>query len=253
MRHIRNIAKTFDATYQTTFSNLLVSGCSFTYNNSDQHACSWPYYLKDLCGFKEVYDCSQSGAGQNHILYSIVNEIETTDDITPENTFVIIEWSGFTRVDVIADSEITKDIHFMSNYKYNKRFATLSISEDEPGEKTDIGSLNKMYRKLVDPDAQIYQGCLNICLMKNYLESKGFNYVFTSMMDPRPELQRVKNILVQETEKLLSNLEFLHEFSVSTHRVESCGHPTPDCYLDWTRSHLIPYLENVYPAFFQKI
>jgi hypothetical protein len=106
----RKLAKQFTTTYSTEFKNLLVSGCSYTFNNSENHICSWPYYLRDLAGFNEVYDCSQSGAGSNHIFNSIINEIETNININIQDTLVIIMWSGLTRTDVIAEQDITAEL-----------------------------------------------------------------------------------------------------------------------------------------------
>jgi hypothetical protein len=249
MRHIRNIAKPFDATYRTTFSNLLVSGCSFTFNNSNQHACSWPYYLRDLCGFREVYDCSQSGAGSNHIFNSIVNEIESNASINNQNTIVIIAWSGLTRTDVIASHDITKSWHFMSNYRFDENYSTLSIFNSVDG-NSQLEKLCKLYKTIVDADAQILESAIKIIALKNYLQNKKFNHVFVQYQDLKAELDCLNLQVKPKTIDCFDNITPIGNHATE---LEPCGHPTPNSYLNWTRECLLPHLVNNYPTFFQKM
>jgi hypothetical protein len=237
---VRSIPRSFIATHQTKFKNLLVSGCSFTFNNSSNIACSWPYYLRDIAGFNEVYDCSQSGAGSNHIFNSIVNEIETNNNITADNTLVICMWSGLSRTDTIATKDITKPWHHMSNYDFDDRFSTLSILYHPQG-NSPVANLSKQYKKIVDGEAQIYESCLKIIALDAYLKYNGFNTVFTSWKDPNPDLHLIGNIKDLAWNKF-DKIQFLGEYAVENKLLEPCGHPTPDGYLFWTREHLIPFL-----------
>jgi len=241
---IRNIDKQFGSTHQTRFSNLLVSGCSFTWNNSEQHVCSWPYYLRDISGFDQVIDCSQSGAGTNHIFNSVVNELETNSNLNKDNTLVVIMWSGLSRTDVVATQDITRPWHHMSNYNFDQRFATLTIWNNATG-REPLSVLCQQYKRLIDTDAQIYESLLKILALECYLKQKAFDFVFTSWMDPTPELDRIDSPLTSRVGDLLSALTpYLNEYAEQTQQKESDGHPTPDGYLSWTRQCLIPYLES---------
>jgi hypothetical protein len=241
---IRNIAKQFQSTHQTRFKNLLVSGCSYTWNNSEQHVCSWPYYLRDISGFDQVIDCSQSGAGSNHIFNSVVNEIETNPDINKHNTLVVVMWSGLTRTDVIAAQDITKPWHNMSNYNFDQKFATLSIF-NHVVKNDPLSVLCQQYKRIIDTDAQIYESILKILALDCYLKEKGFYFVFTSWMDPSPELDRIDSPMTSKVFGLLSSLiPYLNEYAEQNNQKESCGHPTPDGYLSWTRQCLVPYLRS---------
>lgn len=240
---IRAIAKQFNTTHSSRYKNILVSGCSFTYNNSEIHACSWPYYLRDLTGFEQVYDCSQSGAGSNHIFNSVINEIETNPDIDSDNTLVIIMWSGLSRTDVIATNNITRPWHDMSNYDFDQKFSTLSIFGQTSETQSPIGNLCLQYKKLIDGDAQIYESCLKIIALESYLKQKGFSFVFLSWQNPQPELERVS--IGPTIKSKLENIEYLREFSIARDQTEPCGHPTPDAYLSWTREKLLPYLDKL--------
>ena len=240
---IRNIVKKFQSTHQTGFKKLLVSGCSYTWNNSEQHACSWPYYLRDIGGFDQVIDCSQSGAGSNHIFNSVINEIETNVAVDKHNTVVVVMWSGLTRTDVIGTQDITAPWHHMSNYNFDQRFATLSIS-NQTSNNNPLSVLCQQYKRLIDTDAQIYESMLKILALDCYLKEKEFDFIFTSWMDPVSELNRINSTLSTKVVDLLSSIPYLDEYVRQKKQKELDGHPTPDGYLGWTRQHLIPYLES---------
>lgn len=242
----RSLAQQFTSTHTTQFKNLLVSGCSFTYNNSDKDICSWPYYLRDLAGFDAVLDCSQSGAGSNHIFNSIINEIEINSDVNVNNTLVIIMWSGLTRTDVIAEQDITKPWHSMSNYNFDGQYATLSLFNGADG-ATPLDQLCRQYRKLVSADAQIYESLIKIVALKTYLDQKGFRSVITSWKDPRPEIKNttINPAIINSAMSTITAVKYLDSYAVLKNLREPDGHPSPDGYLGWTREHLLPYLELI--------
>ena len=173
----RNIKPLFSPITETQYPYLLVSGGSNTWNNSDTNLCTWPYYLRDLCQFKEVYDCSQSGSGCNHIFNSIVNEIETNPVLDPKNTIIICLWPDMSRTDVINFTDTVKDTHVMSLYNFNDRFSTHTLFPDSPhgGILSDMG---KLFKKVVDMDAQVYESAIKIIALDSYLEHRGYKKIF---------------------------------------------------------------------------
>lgn len=206
--------------------------------------CNWPYYLRDIAGFDQVLDCSQSGAGSNHIFNSVVNEIETDSNVNQHNTLIVVMWSGLTRTDVVATQDITGPYHFMSNYNFDKKFSTLNIWNDVTGSEP-LSVLCQQYKRLVDTDAQIYESMLKIVALESYLKQKGYNYIFTSWMDPTPELDRIDSPLTSRVLDSISGLTpYLNEHANQNNQKAPDGHPAPDGYLSWTRQCLIPYLES---------
>lgn len=237
----RPIARQFTPVAQLAKPNLLISGCSFTFNNSVEHSCSWPYYLRDLVNADQLYDCSQVGAGNAHIFNSIVNEIETNSNIRPDNTTVIVMLSGLTRTDVIASQEITRTWHDMSNYFFDDKFATLSIFNDvNHKSNTMLSDMCNLYKRLVDVDAQVYEGCIKIMALKSYFRDRGFSHVITSWKDPIPELQQTP--LRNQVLGVIDPVLYLGEYARELNMCVPDGHPTPDGYLKWTQDHLVPYL-----------
>ena len=241
---IRNLPRDFNPDYSIKFPNVLVSGCSFTYNNSEEHVCTWPYYLRNHTGAEYIYDCSQSGAGTNHIFNSVINDLEHNRSLTPDNTLIIVMWSGLSRTDVIATKNITKDWHHMSNYEFDLKFSSLSIFNSVNG-NTPLHNLCKAYKSLIDPDAQIYESLLKIIALKSYLDDAGFQYVFTSFQDPLPELKQVQTPMTKTVWKLLNNIDYLKDFSELHDAIDNTGHPMPEIHATWTRDCLIPHLVDL--------
>jgi len=236
---IRNIPQQFTATHTTQYQNLLVSGCSFTWNNSEKDLCTWPYYLRDLAGFSQVYDCSQSGAGSNHIFNSTINELETNVILSPKNTLVIIMWSGLTRTDVIANNTITRPWHHMSNYNFDNKFSTLSIFNSVEGTSL-LDTMCKHYKMIVDPESQIYESAIKMIALDAYLKSKNYNYIMLSWKDPTDEFSQINGNIIDVAQSILDSVDYLGSYAVRTKQMD--GHPTPDGYLGWTRECLLPYL-----------
>ena len=81
---LRQLPRVFDPVYTSQWQNLLVSGCSYTWNNSMTDICTWPYYLRDLGNFQQVWDCSQGGSGPAHCFNSIINELTINPELTPK-------------------------------------------------------------------------------------------------------------------------------------------------------------------------
>lgn len=224
------------------FENILTSGCSFTFNNSAEHICTWPFFLRDLAS-SNVLDCSQSGAGTNHIFNSIINEIENNPKITPENTLVIVMWSGLSRTDVIAPREITKDWHFMSNYNFNSTHSTFSIfNHIDDSSNDDISKLCRMYKKIVGIDSQIYESCIKIVALEAYLNAKGFKFVFTEYQDISSEFSIINEPIASAASNAIAKLTSVGEYSTAINELEPDGHPLPEGHLLWTRHCLMPYL-----------
>jgi hypothetical protein len=243
---IRKLTRVFTPEYQTKFQNLLVSGCSYTWNNSDQHICTWPYYLRDLAGFKEVFDCSQGGAGNNHIFNSVVNELSSNHSLTPDNTCVIIMWSGLERVDFICRSDvvrISRPRSLTGYYQFDDSdtFASLSVW---PSSNDTLQDLLKTYRVTVDSQAQILESAIKIIALKEFLKSLGYSFCFVDWRDQHYQIKNFDTTVVDQASSTISTIETLDSFTTRKGTRVSDGHPTPDSHLCWTREILLPHLIN---------
>jgi len=247
----RDLARVFSPIYQTPYTNLLVSGCSYTWNNSEEHLCTWPYYLRDLAQFDTVLDCSQPGSGCNHTFNSIINEIETNATISPDNTLVIIMWSGLERVDITASVDVVKSWSNMETHLYNNQLSSLRIGSMKSDLKTWSGQqpdknvtlLCQQYLTLIDSNAQVFDSFIKIISLANYLANLNFKFVFLewdSTVDKRILTDPKLGIRYQQ---LMANLLTLGEYaSINKMRIPHDHHPSPDAHFNWTRDVLLPYL-----------
>lgn len=237
---------------RTLVPNLLVSGCSFTDNISMTETVTWPWYLKTLMGFRTVYDCSQSGSGNNHIFNSIVNECETNTDITSKNTMAVIMWSGWSRSDAIGHKHVTQTLCPISNYEFSENYATLSLFRNSRDNKTEAEKLCVQYARVVEPEAQIYESCLKIIALKNYLENKKMPYVFLSWKNIENEFKFVSDPHVlsmgEQIAGYMAPIVTLDDYAASKHLQAPDGHPDTEAHLRWSRHVLMPYLFEVFGA-----
>jgi hypothetical protein len=235
---------------QTLRPNLLVSGCSFSYNHSADHVTSWPYYLRDLANFREVYSTALTGAGTQHIFNSIINEIENRSNLNADNTTVLVMWSGLSRTDVIAETTVVQPWMSRSGafpldqmYHYDDQFSTMRVPRLRRLDNKDpVDQMHGLYRKIICPHAQTLQSMLNIVALSGYLENLGFPYMFMSWRSHAMDLATVPGALSQRVGDLVNTVETIGDYATTTGNMDNSRHPNIDAHLDWTRLRLVPEL-----------
>lgn len=240
----------WDPTYRpqraSPWPNLLVSGCSLTENISMTETITWPWYLKTLMGFKTVYDCSQSGAGNDHIYNSIVNECETNFNLTCNNTLVIVMWSAWSRADVIADQATSSSFHPVSRYDFSENYSSLGLFRKSLGVISPVEKLCAEYKKIIRPEAQIYESCLRIVGLKNYLENKKFQHIFVSWKPIEQEYQLIEDTNIQTLAHTISQMmapvPSLDQYAQDRHLLGLDRTIETEAHLRWARNILMPYI-----------
>ena len=233
-----------------------MNGCSYTWNHSEFTAVTWPYYLQDMANFDQVYDCSQAGSGNTHIFCSTINEIETNQNISPANTLVIINWSGLERIDVISQKNVDAvtnktnsayNFYLKNRYCYFDDFITLPFYRPFESPKTLLDELVLQYYKVVGTNGQVITSITQILALWEYLKNKGYTVIFlyyeTSL---KKQLTLMNTALSNAVISKIANIESLGAYANrKSLRIPGDGHPTPDAHLNWTREHLMPYLESL--------
>jgi len=244
---IRKIKKQFDIVDRVGYSNLIVSGCSSTFNNHETSAASWPYYLRDIGGFDKVQDCSMPGAGNNHIANSLQWCIEN-ESPDPKNSLVVVMWSGNDRDDyVMPSSNDNKEYPFHFNYSKDVVSGITGGSA-----KWNKGNL-KEYRVPKSKESRAIENYLLVNSMYHYLKSKGFTFVFLKISNEMAQINHFditpylpKNIQ-QTYKRMFTNLTDLYEWAVRHDFLEEDDlHCNIHGHLDWTRKVLHPYLVDNY-------
>lgn len=244
----RSLAKTFACIENLGYKNLLVGGCSFTYNNSDEHIVTWPYYLRDLCDFDRVLDCSLPGAGNCHISQSIMWEIES-NNFDPSETLVIIMWSGFQRDDIIIGSDQLNNYPFAFNYTENTASGiTGGINGSGNIQNTSLSNL----KEIKSSESRAIENFLYINSLYNFLQNKNFNFLFLNYLDyslpnrsgEENVVEHLPNHICDTYQQLICNkVENIYKFCLKNDLLSDDDfHPSPAGHLSWTRTHLVPYL-----------
>jgi hypothetical protein len=233
----RNIPKQFDAVADLGLENLYVSGCSFTYNNSEEHSVTWPYYLRDLGNFKQVYDSSLPGAGNYHIANSLVWTLERIKS-SPNDTLVVVMWSGIDRDDAIISKDFSND--YMTEFEYdNNVIAGISGGLSGTGNFDNCRNLSK------DRKSRSIENLLYYTTTYHYLKSNGYPFVFLEYLNPRipNRTDDFVNLYQQDIDYMFDDIQTLYEFAIRNDLLENDDfHPSPDGHLNWTREVLLPYL-----------
>lgn len=260
------VSRQFEPTHKSKFKNILVNGCSYTWNNAESYPITWPYYLRDLCNFEQVFDCSQGASGSNHIFTSTIYEIETNQDIHCDNTLVLIMWSGLTRVDLVvqknvdlmvkkdADLVIDSTMNFWSKNRYcfSKDLVSMPLLRSSKystsKDSLSLDTLRESYHKIIDNDAQIVVSAIKILALSNYLSNKGFDFVFLDWENysTNVELAKIHPNLSRAVRHKTSDIKSLGTYADENNlRIPGDGHPQPDAHLYWTKQHLIPFMMNL--------
>jgi hypothetical protein len=249
---IRNLKKQFDTIVDFEIKNLVVSGCSFTFNNSEDDACTWPYYLKDLGNFGQVYDCSLPGAGNYHISQSLQWSLEL-ENLNPDDTLVIVMWSGNNRDDLIVPSVAIKSYPFLFRYS-STVFSGISGGLGKGGTLNNI--LSEEIAKSKNNDSRSIENFLYINSTWHYLKSKNYRFCFLNYGN-RTDIKKDFEInhavplhLKEKNSKMFLNVDPLYNWSVKNNLLtDDLFHPSCDGHLGWTRSALIPSLiETLHPT-----
>ena len=223
------------------YKNLLVSGCSFTHSLDGG---TWPYHLQRLGSFENLIDCACPGAGNFHIHHSIIWEIENNSNITPENTLVIVMWSGYDRDDIIVDPASIDKTHGC-RYQYTDQ-AWLAITGGEGGKENTIVPLDTI-KKVKNLNSRSIDNYILISSLYHYLTAKKFKFVFTdyytpkggrdSNFEPTQYIESLADSFNKMTRQISPNLGDYADILSTPSR-----HPTGDQHLKWCQEVLIPHL-----------
>jgi hypothetical protein len=249
----RPIKKQFGTEHDFGFKNLVVSGCSFTYNNSDQSAVAWPYYLRDLGGFEQVFDCSMPGAGNSHISNALIWGLEQ-EQLDPELTMVVVMWSGADRDDYVCPIE-----NISPGYPFQFHYSDQVLSAITGGADPDShGNTRRAFKEFADtknPYSRAIENYLDTVKTYQYLQSKKYRSIFLNFLDPKIPSRYVTFDTRQHLPKsLVKNLDIMIDPSTDlyAHAVrqdlldDDFFHPNPDGHLSWTRNILIPRLKHLF-------
>lgn len=227
----RSTLRVFEVINDLKYKNLVVGGCSFTYNISDTDSSSWPYYLRDKCGFEQVYDCSIEGASNYQIFSSVVYALEA-NDLDPKETLVIIMWSGYERDGEIVSTDRLSNKKYA--YAYNNQTSCIITPQNKQKSRNSQALENYIY----------------LTSAWNYLKNQNYQFVFLDFVDPALGTNQTFNIelflpanLRKKFTSMFADIENFFVYCVKHNQLQQDNfHPTMQGHLDWTHCVLAPAL-----------
>jgi hypothetical protein len=250
-----DIKKQFDTVYNFGLKNLIVSGCSFTYNNHATSATTWPYYLRDLGGFEQVLDCSLIGAGNHHISNSLLWAL-TNDRPDPKESLIVVMWSGCDRDDYICPVLPTTN-----QYPFKFNYSDVVCTELTGGFNND-NTIRAQYSnqalqnlaKTKTHESRAIENYLYIANTWHCLKNLGYKFIFLDFLDVNlPSRTRhfdikkyLPDLINQNLDQMIESVMDLHTYALKNDLLsEDDFHPTPNGHLGWTKQVLIPHLKTL--------
>jgi len=233
------------------YKNLVVSGCSFTYNNSMEHACAWPYYLKDFGNFKAVYDCSLPGAGNYHVSHALQWAL-TINNLDPLETLVVVMWSGHDRDDYICS------VDSLNGYPVKHLYISGVASAISGGYGLQSPGNTELkvdsVRKIKTRQSRSIENFLYIDSLKSWLNQNRYQSVFLDYIDRNlPNRTRdfdIRPYLPNHCQNRLDNIIVdcldLYSFCLKNNLLyDDDFHPSAVGHQRWTQEYLVPCLKEL--------
>ena len=210
---------------------------------------TWPYYFRDLAAFQEVFSCAIPGAGNYFISQSVIWGLET-NKLPPNQTLVVVMWSGHDREDEIFSSNA---IDIDSNYAYH---FTNNVCHGTTGGSFRNGDGNTHWfgyrdiHKFKSLESRAVENAAN--RTKNH-SGRGDESIFVDFLDPAiPNRTNNFDIVkflpdtIKETySSIMDPVQDMYSFCLKRMLLSDDDfHPSPDGNLAWTREILIPYCKN---------
>jgi len=248
---------------KSKFKHLVVSGCSFTHQPTDQnYSFAWPNILAEDTGM-QVHNLAIPGAGNSHISKSLVLFLEK-NNFKPEETLVMAMWTSPSRIDWITGKELSNfDKCYPFIYDYDE-FNELvlggnwwNMQSPKPVQKALIE-----YSKFQTEQSLTLNSWLAMNQLSSYLEVKNYTYFYTSYISYEYKFSTNEPVLfdyISELKKIDLNLDTAKWLKLSSENYygdwaksrDFCDasdqfHPKyPEANEGWTRQIVIPYLKDI--------
>lgn len=246
--------------------NFIVNGCSFSDDSRlNTNTVTWATYVNKNLQFDYYQNLARAGAGNSYICESTIGFLET-QNLDPDETCVIIMWSGTGRKDLRISGDwyfyLKNKYPFLSQAGYNDVDYYL-FSGGLTNSWMDIGEVKKIFDwlyKLSDPHSLCLDSLTNMIKLESYLQNQGYSYAMTSFQNLwQGESTVTGDYCIPwflKDQVILKNYEFDHwffinqkkdclgEFSRNLKEIDNTGHPTALAHEMFANQIVIPELSK---------
>jgi hypothetical protein len=244
--------------------NLVVNGCSFT---DDRECKTWASEVANSYPDLNYFNLASGAAGNNYILDSTINFLEQ-QRLDPNNTLVLIMWSGIGRKDMQISGEwwyhLTKD--YPVGRKLNDCYYIFSGGMSNSWrDNLTTRKIFDWYYKLSDPETLCQESLMNFLHLENYLQVRNYNYRLTNYVncwnrgnqsnsnggDYSIAYFSAKNPVYQNMDFtnwffVNDQKECLSEFATNMGQLDETGHPTELAHKKFAQQVVNPVLKKLF-------
>ena len=156
--------------------NLVVSGCSFT---DDSQQPTWVKSVADI--YKVTYhNLARGGAGNSYICNSVIDHLET-GVYNPEETLVLVMWSGTSRKDIRVSEKYWNKLKYYFKFKSaeNNYYVGSCGTGNAWQDNKDTRALFEMQYLSSDAVSLCNDSVRHFINLENYLKSHNYKFKFT--------------------------------------------------------------------------
>jgi len=183
--------------------NFIANGCSFTeyVNHPAGITKTWATYLAKEIAVENHMNLASSGGGNDYICHSTINYLEA-NKFDPENTLVIVMWSGPTRIDVPMSQDWYQHIKFGEYSCCKTDNSSCWINSGGMGGSWKNSNISRnvfehLY-KITDPIDLCMKSLRYFVLLESYLKQRGYRFLFTSFINYWDTTKQYPDISVGE-------------------------------------------------------
>jgi hypothetical protein len=160
--------------------NFLTSGCSFTHGAGHD----WPSVIAEKYNPAWHRNLAMPGAGNYYIAESIIQCLNN-ERFNPEETLVIIMWSGYYRLDLQVTEEF---FNMLDHYPYKKKIYKNNyvFSGGQMGGWQNDLLLNNLFKSsyaVINHEILANETLNHMLRTRLFLEHHGYNYKFLSFFN----------------------------------------------------------------------
>lgn len=172
--------------------HLIANGCSFT-EDTDSHT-PWPRVTADHLRISSYHNLALGGSGNYYIATSTIEYLESHDFI-PEETLVLIMWSGISRKDWMISQSWADYFRRSYNHVPQRNYFVRNAPEDivyylcsggHVGSWLEDSQVSTFFHPLyrVSSPETLCKESLHLFLhLQNYLLVRGYKWAFTTFMN----------------------------------------------------------------------